>query len=262
MELRRVELDGRTVTLRSAGEGVDLVAVHGLAGSWRWWSPLVARLSAECRVHLVQLPRLGRFRGADLSMWLERLLDAAGLGTVHLAGHSLGGLVASELAMLQPERVRRLVLIAPAGIPCERSTCSRVLALLEELRALRAYYRTIVGDAIRTGPAGLAHGITYVWDHDLRAELGAVQAPTLLVWGDHDRLVPGWLAETWQRSLPGAQVVRLQCGHVPMWESPQELASSMLAFLHEIPNDSRHELRLGERDRVRLSGDDHEPSVR
>lgn len=257
METQHVELDGRTVTLRSAGHGVDLVAVHGLAGSWRWWLPLVEPLSERCRIHLVELPRLGPLLGRDLSAWLGRLLDAAGFGTVHLAGHSLGGLVAAEFAALQPGRVRRLVLVAPAGIPCQRSASIRVVALLAELRALRAHLGTIVGDAVRTGPAGLAHGIAYVWDHDLRAKLGAVEAPTLLVWGDHDRLVPGRLAESWQQSLPGSRVVRLRCGHVPMWESPRELASCVVAFLHEVPNDAGDELRLRERDRVRLSGDDY-----
>jgi len=263
VEIRRFELDGRTVTLRSAGHGVDLVALHGLAGSWRWWSPLVERLASSCSVHLVDLPRLGRLRGEELAVWLGRLLDAAGLGPVHLAGHSLGGLVAAELAALQPGRVRRLVLVAPAGVPCERSAFTRVGALLAELRALRLHVGMIAGDAVRTGPASLTHGIAYVWDRDLRAELAGVRAPTLLVWGERDRLVPPRLADDWQRLLPGSRLVWLPCGHVPMWESPRELGSRILAFLDDkAPDDVGNEIRLRKGDGVGFTGDDHESSVR
>lgn len=263
MEVRRVAVDGKPVSLRTAGTGDDLVVVHGLSGSWRWWTPLVDRLASHLRLHLVELPRLGRLRAGELAPSLGRLLDEAGLGRVDVVGHSLGGLVAAELAVARPEQVRRLVLVAPAGIPCGRGVLGRSLPLLEELYDVRAQLPTIVADAVRTGPVSLVHGIAYVWERDLRAELASVRAPTLLVWGDRDRLVPPPVADEWQRLLPRSRLVRLPCGHVPMWEAPDELAAALLAFLGEEPLDDLDEdSRPGVGDGVRLAGDDHEAAVR
>ena len=263
MELRRVAVDGRPVFCRVVGEGDDLVVVHGLSGSWRWWEPLVERLAAGRRLYLVELPRLGRLRAGEMAPWLGRLLDAVGLGQVDVLAHSLGGMVATELALEQPDRVRRLVLVAPAGIPCGRGVLGRTLPLLEELYDVRARLPTIIGDAVRTGPVSLVHGIAYVWERDLRGELGLVSAPTLLVWGERDRLVPSRVADEWHRLLPRSRLVRLPCGHVPMWEAPRELASSVLEFLgDQLLDDPREEAGLGVGDRVRLAGDDHEAAAR
>jgi pimeloyl-ACP methyl ester carboxylesterase len=258
----RVSVDGGRVSWRVVGAGEDLVVLHGLSGSWRWWSPLVERLSGRYRLHLVELPQLGRIRAGQMAPWLARLLEAAGLERVDVAGHSLGGLVAAELAMEDPGRVRSLVLVAPVGVPCGRGVLGRTLPLLEELYDIRRRLPTIVSDAVRTGPVSLVHGIAYVWERDLRTELGLVGAPTLLVWGDRDRLVPAGVAEEWESRLPRPQLVRLPCGHVPMWEAPDELASCMLAFLGEqTVDDSGQETGLAEGDGVRLTGNRHEPTV-
>jgi pimeloyl-ACP methyl ester carboxylesterase len=263
MELRRVEVDGRPVLHRVVGQGDDLVVVHGLSGSWRWWSPLVEKLAERSRLHLVELPRLGRLRAGELAPWLGRLLDAVGLGRVDVLAHSLGGLVATELATEQPDRVRRLVLVAPAGVPCGRGVLGRALPLIGELYGVRKQLPTIIGDAARTGPVSLVHGVVYVWERDIRGELGAVRAPTLLVWGDRDRLVPWRVAEEWQRLLPRSRLVRLPCGHVPMWEAPRELASCVLGFLgDQLPDDPAEQAGIRVGDGVRLAGDDDEAAAR
>jgi pimeloyl-ACP methyl ester carboxylesterase len=263
MELRQVELDGRRVRYRVTGDGPDLVLLHGLGGSWRWWSPLVGQLAERFRLHLVELPRLGRIRAGEMSEWLGRLLDAADLGQVDIVGHSLGGLVAAELAAARPDRVRRLALVASAGVPCGRGLLGRALPLVEELYDVRAQLPRIVADALRTGPASLVHGVAYVWERDVRAELHTIEAPTLLIWGERDRLVPARVAEEWQLLLPRSRLVRLPCGHVPMWEAPQELAACVLAFLgDEGPDDLSDETGLRVVDRVRLAGDDHETPAR
>ena len=68
---------------------------------------------------------------------------------------------------------------------------------------------------------------------DLTVDLASIRAGTLLVWGEDDRLLPERIAAEWLQVLPGARLVRLHCGHVPMWEAPRELASCLLAFLDE-----------------------------
>jgi len=263
MELRQVELDGRAVRYRVTGDGTDLVLLHGLGGSWRWWSPLVGQLAERFRLHLVELPRLGRLRAGGMSQWLGRLLDAADLEQVDIVGHSLGGLVAAELSAARPDRVRRLVLVASAGVPCGRGLLGRALPLVEELYDVRAQLPRIVADALRTGPVSLVHGVAYVWERDVRAELHTIEAPTLLVWGERDRLVPARVAEEWQRLVPRSRLVRLPGGHVPMWEAPQELAACVLAFLvDQVPDDLGDETGLRVVHRVRLAGDDHETPAR
>jgi pimeloyl-ACP methyl ester carboxylesterase len=178
-------------------------------------------------------------------------------------GHSLGGLVAAELAAFQPERIQRLALVAPAGIPCGRGLLSRSLRLVETLYDLRERLPTIVGDALRTGPLDIVRGVAFVSERDLRADLTAVRAPSLLIWGERDRLVPTRIAEEWHEALPGSRLVLLPCGHVPMWEVPDELAACLLAFLEEQrANELPHEIRPRVMDSVRLAGNDHEPAPR
>ena len=263
-KLEEVDLDGRAVRYRVTGSGEPLVLVHGLAGSWRWWSPLLRPLSEHRRLYAVDLPRPGRSVGAAaLSAWLARWLDAAGLERVDLAGHSLGGLVAAELAARRPERAKRLVLVAPAGIPCGRRLPARALPLIGTLAALHSWLPMVVGDAVRIGPVGLVRGIAFVSRCDLTPELASVGASTLIVWGERDHLVPLRVAKQWQRALPLSRLVLLQCGHVPMLEAPRQLASSMLSFLDEKPaDDLRNEVGTRVVDSVRLAGNDHEPAAR
>ena len=265
MEFRETEVDGRRVRYRGTDTGDrPLVLVHGLAGSWRWWSPLFESLAERRRIYVVDLPRLRRgIPAAELSAWLGRWLDAVGLERVDIAGHSLGGLVAAELAADGQERTRRLVLVAPAGIPCGRGILGRALPLLGELYDIRASLPMIAADALRTGPFAVARGVAFVSKSDLRTELRTVRAPTLLVWGDRDRLVPVRFADEWHRMLPDSRLARLPCGHVPMLEAPHELAACMLSFLDdELADDSCDQLGTRVVDGMRLAGHEDEPTAR
>jgi pimeloyl-ACP methyl ester carboxylesterase len=246
--------------LRVTGAGVPLVLVHGLAGSWRWWSPLLPSLAERRRVYLVDLPRL---RGSELSTWLEGWLDAAELDRVDIAGHSLGGLVVAELAARSPKRVQRLVLVAPAGIPCGRGVLARTKPLLGSLYAIRRSLPMVIGDALRTGPLTLTRGVAFVSTRDLRTVLPRVRAPTLLVWGERDELVSIRVAEEWRRHLPDVRFVGLSCGHVPMLESPRELAAHMRSFLDdELVDESGDEIGAAVVNGVGLTFDQKERPAR
>ena len=238
MELLELDLNGTPVRYRVAGAGPPVVLVHGLGGSWRWWSDVWPHLAKRRTVYLVDLPRLGRRQSAaELSAWLDRWLDAAALDRADLVGHSLGGLVAAEVAAVRPERVGRLAVVAPAGIPCGLGLFSRGVRLVETLYGLRRHLSTVVPDALRTSPVALLRGAVFASDRDLRAELGAVQAPALIVWGERDRLTPPTVAVEWHRLLPRSRLVLLPCAHVPMWDLPDRLADCLLAFLDEQPGD-------------------------
>ena len=264
VEVRGLVVDGAAIDYRVAGEGEPVVLVHGLSGSWRWWSAVLEPLAERHCVYLPDLPRLGRqLPAAELTGWLGRWLDAAALESVDFVGHSLGGLIAAELAAEQPQRARRLALVAPAGIPCGHTLLSRGLRLLGTLYDVRGRLPRIAGDAMRAGPLSLLRGAHFASHRDLTVELDSVRSTTLLVWGDHDRLLPARIASEWQQILPGSRLVRLRCGHVPMWEAPLELASCLLAFLdEELVDDPRDELGPGVVDGVRLARDDDEPTPR
>jgi pimeloyl-ACP methyl ester carboxylesterase len=258
-DLRQVAVRGRPARYLVAGSGEPLVLVHGLAGSLRWWSALVEPLAKQRRVHAVDLPRAAKGAPpAQFGAWLGDWLDAMGLERVDLVGHSLGGAVAADLAATRHERVRRLVLVAPAGIPCGRGLHGRALSLLGALYAIRDSVPLVAGDALRTGPLSLVRGIAFVSNRDVRAELSAVRMPTLLVWGERDRLVPAWLAEEWHGALPRSRIVLVPGGHVPMLEAPRELAAAISSFLGEhVEDDVGDDTGTRVVDGVRLPGDHH-----
>jgi len=227
-----VSVGGRFVPQRELGSGRPLVLLHGLAGSWHWWAPLFPTLATSRRLYVPELPRPPRELGEDaMGSWVLRWLDAADLDQVDVAAHSLGGLFAVELAAVAPQRVGRLVLVAPAGIPCGRGVAGRLLPLARSLFDVRSQLPMVLGDAVRTGPIAVAREIALLDRRDLAAELPSIDAPTLLVWGERDRLVPSRLAQEWQRLIPQARLVLLRCGHVPMLEAPTELAATIHSFL-------------------------------
>jgi pimeloyl-ACP methyl ester carboxylesterase len=263
VEIRELLVDGSRTTYRVVGAGKTVVLVHGLSGSWRWWEPVLEPLAERRRVHLLDLPRLGRRLPApELTGWLGRWLEAAKLESVDLIGHSLGGLIAAELAAEQPHRVHRLALVAPAGIPCGNTVFSRSVRLLGTLYDVRGRLPTIAYDGMRAGPFSLIRGALFASHRDLSAELASIQARTLLIWGEDDRLLPARIAAEWQRVLPGSRLVRLRCGHVPMWEAPRELASHLLDFFgDERVDHPGDKVGPGVVHGVRLTWNDDEPTA-
>jgi pimeloyl-ACP methyl ester carboxylesterase len=242
LEVREVAVDGRRARWRVGGEGEPLVLLHGLSGSWRWWRPLLGRLAERHRVHLVELPRFGSVGGfapGDAADWVARALDEVAPSPLRLAGHSLGGLLAAEVAARRPAQTSRLALVAPTGLPSGRGLLGHGLPLLATLRsAPAALLAAVVRDAAAAGPVSLLRGARYAVSTDLRPELRTITAPTLLLWGERDPLVPLGLASSWRRELRHARVVVVPgAGHVPMFDAPAEVAHALLSFLEDEAGD-------------------------
>jgi pimeloyl-ACP methyl ester carboxylesterase len=190
----------------------------------------VERLGSRFALHLVDLPR--RFVLADAPAWVAGALDEAGLGRVHVIAHSMGGGIALRLAAERPGLVDRLVLVAPAGVPTGRTLLGHALPLAQALRRLSpSFLRLLAADAVRTGPLTLARAARDLLGGETRELLGAVRAPTLLVFGRHDTLVPPALGELYRAELRDARLLVLDAGHVPMYERPEEFDAAVLAFL-------------------------------
>ena len=192
------------------------VLVHGLAGSSRWWRDVERRLEG-LDLEAVDLP--SRQTLEELEEWLAARLEPSAA----LVGHSLGGYLAARVAARRPELVERLVLIAPAG-GGGRSLVGHAFPLARTLTQIRpGFAPRLVHGALRAGPLGLWTGVRAALTADLRAELAAVRAPTLVMWGEHERLVPVVEADR--------VAVVPRAGHVPMVDRPDEVSRLLREFL-------------------------------
>ena len=263
--------DGREVAYLDNGTDGDerpvLLALHGIGAQKDHWPRLAARLADRVRTVAPDLPGFGesdRDPDADYSMAAQAeavvaLADALGLDRVHLAGSSMGGRVAAEVAARHPDRLLSLWLLAPAGAEGEQAS-EMIETLLsggdvplfsrtpEEYTAAVAFTMSqppdIPAPALRVLAAESARG--YELNHRIfrlisdeyaagpttEALLDGVPVPTLLTWGDEDRVLHPSGAATIAAGMPDATVRSYPgVGHIPMLEAPDAIAADYLDFL-------------------------------
>jgi pimeloyl-ACP methyl ester carboxylesterase len=179
---------------------------------------------------------------------------------MRLVGHSLGGAVSARLAVMRADLVEALVLVAAVGMPSQRRLREYAGPLFTTLRTTNPLFLSrIAADAIRAAPEALVRGGLYSARVDVSDEASRIRAPTLLVWGERDTLVPLALAAEWHRAVPRSRLVVMPgVGHVPMVERPREFANLLLEFLDH-PRDSVGGRPMGG---VRRARDDGESPVR
>ncbi|MBC2837597.1 acetoin dehydrogenase dihydrolipoyllysine-residue acetyltransferase subunit [Paragemmobacter straminiformis] len=238
------------VTTRK-GNGVPLVMVHGFAADSAGWTPLERALPRDLPLIRIDLPSHGRsplrrIAGfADLAKALVQTFDRIAEGPVHLLGHSLGGALSLALADIRPRQIKTLSLIAPAGLGPEidgaalngiarASTADSLAPWLKRLTArpegishdfAKAAMLSRLDPALRSAQQELAESLfpDGVQAFDLTAALSRVTAPTLMVWGRDDHILP------WKQALaaPGEVALHLMrgVGHVPHMEDPEAVAA-------------------------------------
>lgn len=239
LERRRAKIGSATIAYEVAGAGPPVVLVHGLSGSSRWWRRNIGALTPYRRVYLVDLIGFGasragqRFALAEAAGLLIQWLDQLELERVDLVGHSMGGMIAAELAADAPERVARLVLVDPAALPIDAHFSTHARSLLQELRYVSpSFLPVLIADALRAGPLTLWRAATALMLADLRPKLAQICAPTLVIWGEHDALVPLAFAQQLAHYLRYEELVVIKgAGHVPMWDRPQEFNRVLTKFL-------------------------------
>jgi 4,5:9,10-diseco-3-hydroxy-5,9,17-trioxoandrosta-1(10),2-diene-4-oate hydrolase len=200
---------------------------------------------------------------------LEHLLDGLGIDAAAVVGNSMGGFIGAELAIAFPQRVERLVLVSAAGLsthghrgskqalaairPLERIVmasgawaASKSDAVVRRARLRELALGVVVRHPDRLDPAlaaeqvrgagtpGFVQGLEAVIDYEIRERLGEIACPTLIVWGDHDRLISVRDADVFAELIPDShKVIFGDTGHMAMLERPDEFNALLEQFLAE-----------------------------
>jgi len=227
-----------TVHYEVAGEGPAVVLIHGLSGSGRWWAYNVPVLAQQYQVYNVDLVGFGRSRGQRLVLreaagWFKEWLNTVGITEAHLVGHSMGGYIAMEVAVTWPALVRRLVLVDALVLPIGPGLLRPALGLARAVRYLNlSFLPVLVGDLLRAGPRTMLRVTQEVLSADLSDRLGALQAKTMVIWGEKDTLLDPELGRKLAERLARACFVCVEgAGHNPMWDRPQRFNELLLDFL-------------------------------
>ncbi len=218
-----------------------VILLHGLAGSQRWWRYNLGPLREHFCVHAIDVPGHGgmrqdpsEFAVATAAEWLLRRIDTIEPGArVSLVGHSTGGLICAMLAAMEPGRVHRMVLAAPAIDLRRRRITSNLLPLAQGcLTTSPSFWPTLLVDSVRAGPGLLLRTARELLTIHAMPVLPAIEAPTLLVWGERDPLVPVSCAPAIHSAIAGSELrVIPGAGHVVMWDAPTEFNAAVVGFL-------------------------------
>ena len=237
---REITLEEQTIYYQVTGEGEPIILIHGLSGSSRWWVRNVPALAMHYQVYLIDLPGFGsmhrysgRFLLNEVAAYIVTWMEALGIRQAHLVGHSMGGYICMWIAAHKPDLVKRLVLVSPAGIPRYRSILGYAVPLLVSTRYLTPAFFTILAyDALRAGPITLLQAAQDLLTKDLRDSLQDITAPTLLVWGENDILVPPSLGDILHREIAHSRLLIVKrAAHVSMFDRSEQFNAAVLKFL-------------------------------
>jgi pimeloyl-ACP methyl ester carboxylesterase len=238
-ELQRTSVGAARITSQVMGSGPPLVLIHGLSGSAHWWRRNTAALARHFRVYAVDLIGFGGSHGRQafvldeaaeyLAGWCAQL----GIERASFAGHSMGGYIAADLAASAPGLVDRLVLVDAAVLPLGRGYVQHALGLAGALRFTPpSFLPVLVRDSLRAGLWTVVGAARQLLASDITVKLSAIRASTLLVWGEHDPLVPLEVGWRLLEALPESRLeIIAGAGHNPMWDRPEEFNRLVLQFL-------------------------------
>lgn len=264
---RFVDVEDARLAVLEGGpvDGPVVVLVHGYSADRVVWVRFARHL---LRDHRVVVPDLAGHGASGFSTGaghsapaqadrVAAVMDRLGVERAHVAGNSMGGFVAATLALAHPDRVRSLLLSDAVGVASPEPSEAGLLIdqgrnpfLLDDVAAFAEFYAmTMARPPFLPGFLRAALAEDYVTRRDQLAEifddfygvatlddrLHEIAAPTLVMWGDQDRIVHPSTARVWTDGIPGARLVRYpEAGHMPMLELPRRTAADYRAFLDRV----------------------------
>lgn len=254
LELKTVDTHHVPVRYFEGGQGPALVFLHGAGGV----TADDAFLNALAERHHVYAPLVPGYGDSEEAPNIRDMLDftlhtwdvvaALGLKDPILVGHSMGGMIAAEMAAVQPNDVSRLALIAPAGLWDDDHPIADLFATLPfEMPAL-LFHDAVAGAAMLTAgrnvedpgflqqylvsnarQLGMAGRILFpIPERGLSERLYRIKAKTVIVWGDSDRLIPPVYAHAFKKGIAGAELVSIpEAGHMVILEKTAAVAEAV-----------------------------------
>lgn len=254
MQLKTVQTRHVPVRYIEGGSGPALVFLHGAGGT----SPEDPFLAALARTHHVYAPLIPGYGDSEECPEIRDMLDftlhgwdvveALGLKDPVLVGHSMGGMIAAEMAALAPNDVSRLGLICPAGLWDDEHPIADLFSLMPFEMPHYLFHDEAAGAAMLTAgrsvedpgflqaylvqnarQLGMAGRILFpIPERGLAQRLYRIKARTVIVWGDSDRLIPPVYAHGFKKAIAGAELVSIpEAGHMVVLEKPAVVAEAV-----------------------------------
>jgi pimeloyl-ACP methyl ester carboxylesterase len=263
-----LEIEGLRFHVRESGpkHAPTVLMLHGFGSSLHTWEPWSVSLSEDYRTVRYDLPGFGLtepdptgdYSDERSMQLLAALMDKLSIAQATLVGHSMGGKLAWMFAAKYPERVSKLILISPDGFESEGFEYGKKASVPFIVRMLPYTLPTfmvrmnlapaygdpaaLTDDALtRYRDMMLAPGsrnamIARMEQIELQppeALLSRIRAPTLLVWGERDAMIPVSNAHDYHNALSDSRIVKLpRAGHLPHEEMPEQSLAPVLAFIH------------------------------
>jgi pimeloyl-ACP methyl ester carboxylesterase len=253
MQLNTVHTPHVAVRYFEGGSGAPLLFLHG-AGGLTAGDPFFAKLATKFHVYAPLLPGYGDSEEChelrdmlDFTLHHWDVIDALGLKKPILAGHSMGGMIAAEMAAIAPHDVDRLGLIAPAGLWLDDHPIPDMFSLMPYEYPQLLFHNVEQGAALLTAGValddpewlkgflvtnarqlGMAGRILFpIPDRGLASRLYRIKAKTLLVWGDGDKLISPIYAQAFKKAIHGAELVVIpEAGHMVTIEKPDQVLAA------------------------------------
>ena len=253
-------------------DSTPLLLIHGTSSSLRTWDGVTAQLKNQYRIIRFDLPGFGLtgpnpnhdYSTRYYNEVIDSLLKALQISRVIIVGNSLGGAIATQYAIYQPGKVRGLVLVDAAGLPPAKKTKGAIGFKLAQMPVINQLLtkitpRVLVKKSLQDayGDIGkVTDSLTAQYFDMLTREgnrkalvdrmrqgwqvtdgnfLTKVEAPTLIVWGSQDRLIPVENAALFQQKIKNSQVhIWDNLGHVPMEEDPIEFSDILKKWVMQL----------------------------
>lgn len=244
------------IHLARTGKGHSLLLLHGAGGS----ANMVTMMKNLATGYDVILPDHPGFGGSEQSKMLNSVADLAfhyldliqelDLNNIHLVGHSMGGWIAAEIAIRSTTKAKSLTLISSAGIHVKGVPKGDLFLWSPEELIQNLYVNEkILNEMLSYEPTGEELEIMvknrvaaarYAWqprfyNPDLSKWLHRIDIPTLILWGDRDKIFPAEYATEFKTMISHAQLeIFNQCGHVPHMDRPDAFYPRLTSFLAEV----------------------------